>query len=84
MKQLMLHQFHQLKLYYFALQKSSTAVSVKGLIAKLCLKTPLPIPLCTSTTIVQYKTDVTVLNVHVPVFLFGHCWYKAYLVLHAY
>lgn len=30
MKQLMLHQFHQLKLYYFALQKSSTAVTVKG------------------------------------------------------
>lgn len=41
-----------------------------------------PIVHCTLTTNVQYKTEVTVLNV--PVYLFGHCWYKAYLVLHAY
>lgn len=46
-------------------------------IAMLCLNTPLPIPLCTLSTNVKYKTKAAVLNV--PVYLFGQCWYKAYL-----
>lgn len=45
----------------------------------LCLNTPLPIPLCTLSTNVKYKTKAAVLNV--PVYLFGQCWYKAYLHL---